>query len=271
MEPIFGAPRHVPVDGGTIAYEDGGGDGPVVLCLPSLGDVRQEYRLLAPRLRDAGLRVLVADLRGHGDSSTGFSSWGPEAIGADALAVLEHAGVARATIVGCSIAAGAAVWAAAEEPQRVAGLVLIGAFTHDMPADKWFRPLAGLMFARPWGPSLWAAFYARNYGSLAPGDFAEYRRALKAHLGEPGRIEAVVRMVRASKQGVEVRLPSVKARALVLYGEKDLDFPDPAREAAWLKGALGGPSEVTLLPGLGHYPHAQNPDAVAKMVAAHAA
>ena len=54
---------------GRIAY-DVIGAGPLVICVPSMGDVRGEYRFLAPRLAQAGYRVVTMDVRGHGESST---------------------------------------------------------------------------------------------------------------------------------------------------------------------------------------------------------
>ena len=55
--------------GGKIAYDDTG-SGPLVVCAPSMGDVRGEYRFLAPQLVAAGYRVITMDLRGLGESST---------------------------------------------------------------------------------------------------------------------------------------------------------------------------------------------------------
>src|SRR5690349_11077388 len=34
--------------GGRIAYDDSGGTGPLVIAVPSMGDLRQEYRFLRP-------------------------------------------------------------------------------------------------------------------------------------------------------------------------------------------------------------------------------
>ncbi|WP_017725851.1 alpha/beta fold hydrolase [Halalkalibacterium ligniniphilum] len=60
---------------GRIAFEDTGGKGPLVICVPGLGDLRQEYRFLAPQLFDAGFRVVTMGLRGHGESSVGWSDY----------------------------------------------------------------------------------------------------------------------------------------------------------------------------------------------------
>jgi dienelactone hydrolase len=41
---------------GRLAFDDRG-TGPLVICVPSMGDVRQEYRFLALMLVEAGYRV----------------------------------------------------------------------------------------------------------------------------------------------------------------------------------------------------------------------
>jgi len=61
------------VAGGRIAY-DVTGEGPLVVLSHGIGDRRQAYRFLAPKLAQAGYRVANADLRGHGESSMGWKS-----------------------------------------------------------------------------------------------------------------------------------------------------------------------------------------------------
>ena len=50
--------RYVERPEGSVAYDDRG-EGPLVVAVPSLGDLRQEYRFLTPRLVDAGYRVVA--------------------------------------------------------------------------------------------------------------------------------------------------------------------------------------------------------------------
>ena len=54
---------------GSIAYDDSG-SGPLVVCAPSMGDLRSEYRFLIPQLVAAGYRAVSLDVRGHGETST---------------------------------------------------------------------------------------------------------------------------------------------------------------------------------------------------------
>src|ERR1700690_2806475 len=99
---------------GRIAY-DVTGEGSLVVLVPGMGDLRATYRFLAPVLRAAGYRVACTDLRGHGDSDPTFSSYGDAETAADVLALIDELG-GTAVVVGNSMAAGAAVLAAAERP-----------------------------------------------------------------------------------------------------------------------------------------------------------
>src|SRR5437588_13119255 len=106
---------------GRLAY-DVAGAGPLVLLVPGMGDLRATYRFLAPALRDAGYRVACTDLRGHGDSDVTFTSYGDVDTAGDIIALIDQLG-APAVVVGNSMAAGAAVLAAADRPDLIRGLV----------------------------------------------------------------------------------------------------------------------------------------------------
>ena len=100
---------------GTIAFDDMG-NGPLVICVPSMGDLRQEYRFLAKPLAEAGYRVISMDVRGHGETSTGWDDYSVAGVGADIVALIRYLNAGPAIIIGESMGAGAAVWAAAEAP-----------------------------------------------------------------------------------------------------------------------------------------------------------
>ena len=259
------ATRQLPVDGGTLAYDDRG-EGPLVVLVPGLGDLRQEYRFLAPRLLDAGYRVVSVDLRGHGESSVGWASYSRKAAGADLLALIDRLDGGPATIIGNSFAAAPAVWAAAERPSAVAGLVLIGPFVLPQPEKPVQQAMVRLMFNGPWKVAAWNWYFATLFPTRKPADFAEYRAALRANLAEPGRFEAVRAMMLSSEPDIAERLPAVRAPALVMMGSKDPDFGDPAAEARTLAERLRG--ESVLVDGAGHYPHSEMPDVAAAPILA---
>jgi pimeloyl-ACP methyl ester carboxylesterase len=249
---------------GQIAYDDSGGDGPLVICVPGLGDLRQQYRFLAPKLESAGFRVVAMDVRGHGESTVGWPDYSAASVGADIVALIRHLGAKKAFIVGNSMAGAAAVWASAEDPDAVAGIVLIDPFVREMPASAFLTGFLKVAMIRPWGPSFWSMYYGSLYKSAPPADLTAYRSALVANLKEPGRIEAVKAMVFASKSPCEARIPEVRAPALVVMGSRDSDFDDPAAEADWVASHLHG--KKLMVEGAGHYPHVEYPDIVAPAI-----
>lgn len=250
-------------ENGRIAYDERG-EGPLVICSPSLGDVRAEYRFLAPRLAESGFRVVTMDLRGHGESSVEWPDYSEVAIGRDLLALIRHLDAGPALIVGASKSGGAAVWAAAEDPELVAGLILINPFVRS-PMPAWqaklmFTPL----FSGPWGPWVWVKYYQSLYPTAQPEDFSEYLTRLKANLKQPGRMKALLRTMLAPAGESQKRLERVSSPAMVIMGSRDPDFKDPAAEGQWIAEQMDG--EFRLVEDAGHYPHAEMPDKTADLV-----
>lgn len=247
---------------GNIAYDDSG-HGPLVVCIPSMGDLRAEYRFLTPQLTEAGFRVLGMDVRGHGETSPRWPDYSVGAIGSDLVALIRSLNSGPAILIGNSMAAGASVWAAAEAPDLVAGLVLIDPFVRG--ETSWqSRLLYSVLFTRPWGPALWSQYYASLYPSRKPVDFEKYRNAVRENLQQPGRLEALHSMMTASKSESEARLAHVRASALIIMGSKDPDFKAPEAEAQWVATSLHG--NYQMVKDAGHYPHAEMPEVTGPLV-----
>lgn len=244
------------VKDGRIAYDDAG-SGPLVVCVPGMGDLRREFRFLAPQLVDAGYRVVTMDTRGHGESSVGWTDYSVAGVGSDILALIRRLDAGPAVIVGNSMAAGATVWTAAEAPERISALVLIDPAVHGNPG--WtFRLLFAGLFARPWGPSAWMWYYGTLFPTRKPADWAAYTAALKRNLTQPGRLEALHQMMIASKAASAARLAGVSAPAFILMGSKDPDFKTPEAEARWVAEQLKGTYQM--IEGAGHYPFTEMPE-----------
>jgi pimeloyl-ACP methyl ester carboxylesterase len=250
---------------GRIAF-DRAGTSSLVICVPSMGDVRAEYRFLVPQLLQAGYTVVTADLRGHGESSVRWADYSVAAVGSDIVALVNDLDAGPAVILGDSMAAGAAIWAAAEAPQAVASLVLLDPVVRDAGGGGLMSLLLSILFADPWGASAWGWFYSTLYRSRKPADFAQYTDRLRANLREPGRMNALRRMISASKAASEARVTHVKAPAVIIMGSRDPDFKDPAAEARWLGEQLH--ADVHMMEGAGHYPHAEMPAETGRLILA---
>ncbi|MFJ9693620.1 alpha/beta fold hydrolase [Kitasatospora sp. NPDC101183] len=256
------ATGHLDLPGGRIAYDDTRqGDGLPVVLLPGMLDSRTAYRHLRPLLTAAGRRVVTMDLRGFGESSIAWDDYSPAAIAGDALALLDHLGIERAVLVGQSYTGATVVRAAIDAPERVAGIALIDAFVENPPSGlmKAVMTAMGAMLVH-W-PASWGLYLRKMaYPGPKPADFDAYVDGLVAALRTPGRKAATRGHVGGDSAPVgwaeQVRCP-----AIVLMGSKDPDFPDPAAVAQRQAEKLR--AEKVMIDGSGHYPMADNPQAVA--------
>lgn len=160
------------------------GTGPLLVCVPEMGELRSSYRYNVAALTDAGFSVASMDLRGHGDSDPTFDAYEDVAAGGDILALVEHLG-GPAVLVGNSMGAGAAAWAAAERPDLVAGLVLIGPFVRNPPTNPVKALAFRLAMSWPWAPAMWHAFLPSLYPLRKPDDFEEHRAQIRASMRRP--------------------------------------------------------------------------------------
>lgn len=253
--------RFIELSEGVIAYNEAApgpiSSGPLVVCVPGMGDLRGEYRYLAPQIAAEGYRVISMDLRGHGKSSVGWKDYSAGGICNDILALIRQLDAGPAVVVGNSFAASAAVWAAASAPELVRGLVLIGPAVHGKISGT-FRLLLKALFARPWGPAAWQRYYKGLFTTRKPADLAEYSAAIKQNMSEKGRLEALYQMMISPTPDADTRLEQVMVPALVMMGSKDPDFKDPAGEAKWIAEQVKG--DCVIIEGAGHYPQTEMPE-----------
>ncbi|WP_247827353.1 alpha/beta fold hydrolase [Arthrobacter antioxidans] len=248
--------RYIARPEGRIAY-DLQGSGPLVVLVPGMGELRSSYRFLTPTLVAAGYAVASTDLRGHGDSDTTFSSYGDVETAGDIQALIAQLG-GRAVIVGNSLAAGSAVIVAAEHPDQVDGLVLVGPFVRNPPSNAFTRAMFRTMMAAPWVAAVWKGYMPTLYAGRKPDDFQEYRTAVVASLKRRPYGKAFSLTTRQTDHDpAEAKLGSVTAPTMVIMGEEDPDFKDPAAEARFVGDALRG--EVVMIADAGHYPQSQQP------------
>lgn len=261
------------VNGGRIAY-DLTGSGSLVVLSHGMGDHRQVYRFLRPKLVQAGYRVATLDMRGHGESSVGWPSITRTDVAGDLLALIEHLG-GSAAIVGHSLSGGAATIAAALEPGMVRGIVGINPFTRVSGLD-----LGGMLRVRRYRRGMVRLIAAQIFKSLRvwmsyldvaypdkPADFDSYMAALAEKLRQPDRMAQFILSTKTSPADAEAKLASVTCPALIVMGALDPDFANPQEEGDAIAAAMpDGLGTVCMIDGAGHYPHAGSADQVAAAV-----
>jgi pimeloyl-ACP methyl ester carboxylesterase len=262
------------VPGGRIAYQVVG-QGPLVVLSPGMADTRSSYRFLAPLVANAGYRVASVDLRGHGESSTGWDSYRHADTAGDLIEVIKQLG-GPAVIVGQSFSGGAATIAAATHPDLVSAIVEIDPFTRpaEINVSALLRNAAyrrgGLLLARflvTGSVTAWSKYLNVAYPGRKPADWDTWLAELQANLREPGRVKAAQSMAKSKLVGATALLASVGCPALVLMGSNDSDWADPEAEAAAIIDLLpAGLGRYEMIESAGHYPHAQYPQQVADII-----
>jgi pimeloyl-ACP methyl ester carboxylesterase len=266
--------EYVDVEGGRIAYEVVG-QGPLVVLSPGVADTRSSYRFLAPLIVNGGYRVASVDLRGHGESSTGWGSYSRTDTAGDLIAVIRKLG-GPAVIVGQSFSGGSATIAAAANPDLVSAIVEIDRFTRPpkysvgaFVRNSRYRRGALLLgeFALTGQVRIWSKYLKMAYPGRKPADWDSWLAALQANLREPGRAKAAQKMFTSKPVDAAAQLANVRCPALVVMGRDDPDFPGPEAEAAAIVGLLpAGLGRYEMIDNAGHYPHAEYPQQVADAI-----
>lgn len=151
-------------DGVPIAYEDLGRGEPLVL-LHGVTESRESWHEAGyvERLLQHQRRLILVDCRGHGRSGKPRdpAAYSGRKRAADVVAVLDHAGVRRAALVGYSMGGVIALATAAHYPDRVSALIVNGAhpFAEDVTS---LRAALGHDF------EAWLAFLLQLAPSLSP-------------------------------------------------------------------------------------------------------
>jgi pimeloyl-ACP methyl ester carboxylesterase len=258
---------------GTIAY-DVTGTGPLVVLAHGMGDSRHSYRFIAPELVAAGYRVANVDIRGCGDSSTGWSSYERTDIAGDLISVVRHLG-GPAVIVGQSISGGAATIAAATAPDVIVGIVELAPFTRKQSFDlvgilrnKHVRTGMAQLTKVMMSSSLkgWMA-YLDIAIPAKPADWADERARIETALTQPERMKVLHAMTRTSPADAGAHLAGVRCPVLLIEGSADPDWADPRAEGERIVNDLqNGLGTVEVIDGAGHYAHAEAPVKVLALI-----
>ena len=110
------------------------GAGPPLLLLNSVGCDLSLWDAVMPHL--TGFRVIRMDMRGHGQSASPPGDYTLDQIAADAVAVLDAAGIKKAAVCGLSLGGMTAMTLALNAPERVSSLIL-ACTSAQMDRESW--------------------------------------------------------------------------------------------------------------------------------------
>ena len=227
--------------------------GPWLLLIQGLGFDHTGWDPVVPALR-RHFRLLLMDNRGYGGSDRGDRMVAVPDLAADALAVLDHAGVARAHVAGASLGGMVAQELAIGHPDRVDRLVL-ACTTPGWPSGYPMPGRTLRLMARLQNLPPQQARRLLVENALAPRTVRD-RPELVARLvrrqpargsgGPPAWMALNLAGARFYGGGRQAR---IRARTLILQGTEDA-VVDP-RNGRWLADHIPA-AELSMLPGLGH-------------------
>lgn len=233
-------------------------DGPPVLFLNSLGtDLRMWDAVvdLLPHLHAIGM-----DKRGHGLSASPPGHWTLDDLAQDALAVLDHLGIERAAVAGCSIGGMIAQAMATLAPARIRGLFLSNTGMKVGTAETWAARIQavetrGLRGFAPQVIERWFAPAFRDSPEALPWLTLLQR-------GDDAGYIATCRVLAAAD--LTARSPAIACRTLLLGGSADQSTPPALVQAT--AAAIPG-AQVHIIESSGHIPAIDNPAATAALLA----
>lgn len=260
-------------DGTCLAWESFGAGDPTILLLPSAPIIHSRQWKAQVHVLSRSWRVVTFDGRGNGrsDRPTDPAAFAGERILDDLRAVLDATGTPRAVLVGlCSDGVWPAVRLAADDPERVAGIVALEVGVPRLtPPHRWYAE-NDFETRRP-AYDGWAKLNRHHWLEDYP-DFARF--FFEAICTEPhstkviedcvewavqGSVESMIADARApfslTAAEVEAICRRVSCPMVLVHGDRDHCQPlDRARRLAEISGA-----PLIVLAGADHLTPARHP------------
>ncbi|RJK97142.1 3-oxoadipate enol-lactonase [Vallicoccus soli] len=241
---------------------EGPSDAPVLLLLGSLGS---DLSVWEPQRALAGsLRLVRADLRGHGASPVPPGPYALEELADDVVGLLDRLDVDVAHVAGISLGGMVAQAVAVRAPERVRSLALLCTSARTEDPSPWHDRAATV---RRDGPGALAAtvvgrWLTAPYAAAHPEVAARLRAMVAATPAEgyAGCCEAVAGL------DLTAELPRVEAPALVVSAAQDASLPpEHQRRIADLLPR----SRLVELEGVAHLASVERADDVARLLRDH--
>jgi pimeloyl-ACP methyl ester carboxylesterase len=239
------------------------GSGPPLVLLHGLCDSHRTWFPVAPALARSR-RVLMLDLAGHGESSRPDASYSLAWHAGIVAAWIEKLGLDEVDLVGHSYGGGVAQWMLLEHRKRIRRLALEASGGLGREVGPSLRWASFPFFVERFGQPFMALGTTRALDAAGAAFSDEEIETLAEFNARPGTARAFSRSVRdvINAWGQHRHfldrareVPSLPPIAL-LWGEDDPLIPiaHGVNAAALLEGVT-----LTRFPGVGHFPHRQEP------------
>lgn len=243
------------------------GSGPVIVILPSLGRGAEDYNGVAALLAKDGFRILRPQPRGIGASNGPMTGLTLHDFAADIAAVIEHERKGPVVIVGHAYGHFVAGTLATDRPDLVRGVVLAAASAGKVPPGIHEPSVS---------PEVREAIEKSGDLSLPDSDRLRYLQLAffapghDPHVWLGGWHPETEKAENAASRATPIDDWFASGTARILDLQAENDTVAPRKFAGVLKAALGERVTVVVISNSGHALVPEQPEAVAKAIAAFA-
>jgi len=243
----------------TAWFEIGRGS-PLVL-IHGLAD---DHRLWRKAIPDLALRhrVILYDVRGHGQSTVGDADGSLDQLGADLARLMDAIGLERAAVAGFSLGGTIAMRLAIDHPEKVDVLFAVATSSRvSSSAAQWYADRAAM------GTGDLRSTIDRDTGDayhISPGELEEGLAIRRQSTQDPAGYRNAARAMAGLKaEPLDPELVKIRARTLIVCADLDQHCPPRAGEII----AAGIPdSTMEIILGSGHMLPAEKPQELAGLV-----
>jgi len=243
-------------------FEVGRGD--ALVLVHGLADDHRAWRRALPDLA-LRHRVVLYDLRGHGQTSLGEADGTLRQLGDDLIALLDAIGIDRAAVAGFSLGGTIAMRAGIDHPHRISRLALVATSSRvGRPAADWYRQRAAMVERKDAQLRETLDRDAADVYAEAPAELDEGLLIRRQSTMDPrGYGNACTAMAALNAAPLDPELPAITAPTLIVASEKDRHCPPKA--AAIIASGIGG-SRLEVLPDAGHAIPTEKPRELAGLI-----
>ena len=214
---------------------------------------------LVPEL-EKHARLILPDLRGHGQSPAPVGVYSMELLAADLLALMDEMGLEKAVIAGHSVGGYIALHFTRDYPERLAGLVLVASHCFsDPPERKQIRLDTAEKVERTGKTDFIAESMLPN---LTPDKVLQEKLRLIIEKAKPAGVAGILRGMAQRNDTCEV-LSNLNVPTVIIAGELDkhLSIEKAQQMADMMKKPW-----LEIIPGAGHMPMMEVPQKVSQIL-----
>lgn len=229
------------------------GRGPALILVHGLADDHRLWRKVVPELSMRN-RVILYDVRGHGQSTLGSADGSLQQLGDDLLALMDAIGVERASLAGFSLGGTIVMRAAIDQPERVESLFPVATSSRvGSAAAQWYRERA------EHSGDLRAVIDQDTVDAyhISPGELEDGLLLRRQSTTDPaGYRNAARAMAGLNAAPMDPELGRIRAPSLVI--SSDLDQYCPPRAGEIIRAGIRG-AVMAVINGSGHMVPAEKP------------